>query len=356
MRFDFLKPNRRASLSNPRGRFNSTSSESHDDGWNISGESFSIKTVLQIEKVNKIITKNDSPDIPHKLSINPYKGCEHGCIYCYARPTHAYNDLSSGLDFETKIFYKPNASQILETEFSKKNYLPSIITIGANTDPYQPSEKKLLITRNLLKTFLKFKHPVALITKSFLVTRDIDLLSELSKLNLVNVFISITSLKKDLTNLLEPRAAIPSKRLEAVELLSKSQIQVGVMTAPIIPFLNDSEIESILEEVSSRGAITSNYVLLRLPFEVKDLFVQWIEKHFPLKAKHVLNLIRSTRNGKLYESEFGTRMVGTGNYAKLIQQRYFLAKKRFNLNQKIPPLNLNLFEKLKPESSQLSLF
>lgn len=358
MRLDLVSLNRRGSLSNPEGRFAKTSLESYDDGWDISEESFSAQTAYQIETSSKILTKNDSPDIPHPVTINPYKGCEHGCIYCYARPTHAYNDLSSGIDFETKIFYKPNGAELLEKEFSKKNYKPSNITIGANTDPYQPAERKFEITRNLLKTFLKFKHPVSIITKSFLVTRDIDILSELANLNLVNVFISVTSLQNELIQVLEPRAASPNKRLEAIKILAKNQIPVGVMTAPIIPFLNDSEIESILKKVSEVGAKTAGYVLIRLPHEVKDLFSEWLYKHFPLKADHVLNLIRSTRNGKLYEAEFGTRMVGSGSYAELIRKRHQLARKRFNLDQRIPKLNLDLFQK--PNFSglgkQLSLF
>ncbi len=345
MRLDLVSLNRRGSLSNPEGRFAKTNLESHNDGWDIPEESFSVQTVYKIETSNKILTKNNSPDIPHPVTINPYKGCEHGCIYCYARPTHAYNDLSSGIDFETKIFYKPNGAELLEKEFSNKNYKPSYITIGANTDPYQPAERKYEITRSLLKVFLKFKHPISLITKSFLVTRDIDILSELASLNLVKVFVSVTSLQKDLINLLEPRAASPSKRLEAIELLAKNQIPVGVMTAPIIPFLNDFEIESILEKVSDVGAKTAGYVLIRLPHEVKDLFSEWLYKHFPLKADHVLNLIRSTRNGKLYNAEFGTRMVGSGSYAELIRKRHQLARKRFNLEQRIPSLELNLFQK-----------
>ena len=352
-----VKLHRRGSLSNPVGRFNTLASEFYHDGWDIPEDSITKETILLPEKITRIITSNDSPDIPHQFTINPYKGCEHGCIYCYARPTHAYNDLSSGIDFETKIFYKREAASFLKKEFANKKYKPTVLTIGSNTDPYQPSEKKLKITRSLLQVFLETKHPVALITKSALILRDLDILQELSRWRLIRIFISITSLNSDLAKLMEPRAATPQKRLNVVETLSSAGVPVGVMTAPIIPFLNDQEIESILKKVSELGAYTSGYVFIRLPFEVKHLFEEWLEKHFPLKKNHILNLIRNSRNGKLYDAKFGKRMTGEGSYADLLAKRYSLAKKKFNLNKRMPDYDFSLFQApFSDFESQFSLF
>ena len=324
----------RGALSNPEGRFESVRKQAEDDGWNTPPENEELPplaTVVKPDPTRTLITRNQSPDIPFNQSINPYKGCEHGCIYCYARPSHAYLNLSPGLDFETKLFYKDRAAELLDQELRRPGYRPQSITLGANTDPYQPVERELKVTRSILEVLQRFSHPVTIITKSALVTRDIDLLAEMAKRHLAVVMVTITTLDHDLKRTLEPRAASPEARLRAIRQLSEAGVPVGVMTAPIIPVVNDAEMEQILERAAEMGAQGAGYVLLRLPYELKDLFKEWLAAHYPLKAEHVMSIIRQSRDGKEYDSGFGTRMRGTGRFADLIAQRFHLATKRLNL-------------------------
>jgi DNA repair photolyase len=324
----------RGALSNPEGRFESRRRDDFDDGWKTDAESDDLpplETVVRPDPARSLISRNQSPDIPFDQSINPYKGCEHGCIYCYARPSHAYLNLSPGLDFETKLFYKQHAAELLEQELRRPGYKPLPITIGANTDPYQPIERGLKVTRSILEVLQRFRHPLSIITKSQLVTRDADILADMARDNLAVVMVSITTLDRGLKRSLEPRAASPGSRLKAVETLTAAGVPVGVMTAPIIPMINDAEMEHILEAAAKAGAIGAGYVLLRLPYELKQLFQEWLKEHYPLKAEHVMSLIRQSRGGKEYQSGFGTRMRGTGEYADLIAQRFALACKRYGL-------------------------
>lgn len=324
----------RGALSNPEGRFESRRHDDFDDGWKTDADDEELpplETVVRPDPARSLISRNQSPDIPFDQSINPYKGCEHGCIYCYARPSHAYLNLSPGLDFETKLFYKQHAAELLEQELRRPGYKPLPITIGANTDPYQPIERGLKVTRSILEVLQRFRHPLSIITKSHLVTRDADILGEMARDNLAVVMVSITTLDSELKRSLEPRAASPGSRLKAVETLTKAGVPVGVMTAPIIPMVNDAEMEHILEAAAAAGAIGAGYVLLRLPYELKELFQEWLTAHYPLKAEHVMSLIRQSRGGKEYQSGFGTRMRGTGEYAELIAQRFALACKRHSL-------------------------
>ena len=350
----------RGALSNPEGRFESIRKFVEDDGWNRPLEDEDelppLKTEVRPDPTRTLISRNASPDIPFSQSINPYKGCEHGCIYCYARPSHAYLNLSPGLDFETKLFYKADAAELLDKELRKPGYRVSSFMLGANTDPYQPVEKKLMVTRSILEVVQRFHHPVAIITKSTLVTRDLDILSELAKERLVSVMVSITTLDDGLKRSLEPRTASPQGRLRTVETLAKAGVPVGVMTAPIIPMINDAEMERILELAAGAGACSAGYVLLRLPYELKDLFKEWLTEHYPLKAEHVMSLIRQSRGGGEYQSEFGTRMRGTGKYAELIAQRFALACKRLKLGlSRRMGIDLTRF-RVPPEGGQLDLW
>ncbi len=315
----------RGALSNPDGRFELNTHESVDDGWAVYEEDDKISSIsreLLPDKAKTIINYNQSPDIPFDRSINPYRGCEHGCIYCFARPTHSYLGLSAGLDFETRIFYKHNAVEMLEDELDKPGYVCKPITLGINTDAYQPVEKELKITRGLLEVLLRYRHPVTLITKSSLILRDLNLLSSLAVQKLVSVAVSLTSMDNRIKSTLEPRAASPAKRLEVVAALAEAKVPVGVMVAPVIPLINDAEIESLLEQAYQAGARSASYVLLRLPYEVKDLFRQWLQVHYPEKAKHVMNLVRQSRGGKDYDAKWGTRMRGEGHYASMLAQRF----------------------------------
>lgn len=347
----------RGALSNPEGRFETRRREDADDGWNRPLEDEEpppLATELRPDPSRHIITRNQSPDIPFAQSINPYKGCEHGCIYCYARPSHAYLNLSPGLDFETKIFYKDRAVELLDQELRKPGYRPAAITLGANTDPYQPAERKLKVTRGILEVLQRFRHPVSIITKSALVTRDLDLLAELARQNLAAVFLTITTLDDDLKRHLEPRAASPAARLKAMEALAKAGVPVGVMNAPIIPAINDAEMERVLEKAAEAGARGAGYVLLRLPYELKDLFREWLKEHYPLKAEHVMSIIRQSRDGKDYDSGFGTRFRGTGQFADLIARRFALAVKRHDLGFRGMRLSTEHFM-VPPEGGQMEL-
>lgn len=327
----------RGSTINPQGRFEKEVREIFFDDWHYNSHSEEplpiLKTSFRNENAKTIITRNDSPDISFDQSINPYKGCEHGCIYCYARPSHAYMNLSPGLDFETKIFYKNNASELLEKEITKAKYHCQPIVIGANTDPYQPAESGLKITRGLIEIIHKYQHPIVIITKSSMVERDVDLLSQLAKKNLVKVAITLTTLDLSLKKILEPRASAPKARLRAMQTLSDAGIPIIVMAAPMIPMINDKELEHILREAKKAGARFAGYTFIRLPFEVKELFKAWLNEHFPERSEHVMSLIRQSRGGKEYDSTFGKRMHGEGKFADLLETRFTLACKKWGLNQ-----------------------
>jgi DNA repair photolyase len=322
----------RGALINPQPRFVRNSSERTDDGWYQEETPASIATEVRPEQARSIISHNDSPDIPFEQSINPYQGCEHGCSYCYARPSHAYLDLSPGIDFETKIFYKQDAAKLLEQELAKRSYVVKPITIGANTDPYQPVERELRVTRSLLEVLERTRHPVSIVTKGSMILRDLDLLTSLSRDGLINVFVSITSLEPDLKRILEPRAAAPAARLRVVRELSAAGIPTGVLAAPMIPAINDSELERIVAAAAAAGAFRVGYVLLRLPHELKQIFRQWLEEHYPERAEHVMSLVRSTRDGRENDPNFGSRMRGNGPWAELLRDRFALACRRHGIN------------------------
>ena len=322
----------RGAVSNPAGRFETKGIETFHDGWYVEEESNSVETTLQPDHAKGVITKNDSPDIGFDYSINPYRGCSHGCIYCYARPSHAYMGLSPGLDFETKLFYKADAGKVLETELARPSYVCKSIMLGANTDPYQPDERRMLVTRSVLEVLARCRHPVSIVTKGALVVRDIDLLTDLARDNLVSVTVSITSLDPETKRTLEPRAASPQARLRVVKQLSQAGVPVGILVAPIIPALTDHEMERIMESAVEMGARWAGYVMLRLPYEVKDLFREWLAEHHPQRAAHVMSLIQDVRGGRDNDPNFGSRMRGTGPVAQLIRNRFRIAHRRLGLD------------------------
>jgi DNA repair photolyase len=323
----------RGALSNPPVRFDSNSVEKTDDGWyqEEEGPSSLPETVLP-DRAKSVITTNNSPDVGFDQSINPYRGCSHGCVYCFARPTHAYLGLSPGLDFETKLFYKDNAVELLRAELSRRSYVCKTIALGINTDGWQPLERRLEVTRSVLAVLAECRHPLTIVTKSALIVRDLDLLQDLARDRLVSVMVSITSLDNNIKRTLEPRTASPQARLKVIEQLSSAGVPVGVMVAPVIPSLTDHEMEHILDAAKTSGASSAGYVLLRLPHEVKDLFREWLAEHYPGRAQHVMSLINQSRGGKDYQSEFGTRMVGTGVFAQLLRKRFDVAKRKFGLD------------------------
>jgi len=330
----------RGSLTNRESRYSDTRvvAPEHDDWGSGTGDSYtdslapaSVATEIRREIAKSIIASNRSPDIPFDQSINPYRGCEHGCIYCYARPTHAWLDLSPGLDFETRLSYKHNAAEQLETELRNPGYRCQSITLGANTDPYQPIEKQYRITRQLLQVLQRFRHPVAIITKGNLVSRDIDILAEMAADNLCSVAISVTTLDHDLKRAMEPRTPTAAVRLHTMEQLASAGVPVNLLLAPVIPALNDKEIETIVERAANAGATSASYILLRLPLEIRELFHEWLHQHYPLRAEHIISLIRQARGGKDYDTRFGHRMRGTGTFADLIARRFALACERHGL-------------------------
>ncbi|GFM77786.1 radical SAM protein [Pseudomonas cichorii] len=323
----------RGTATNPHNRFAPSRSVAEDDGW-YQEVPLTQGTQVINETAKTIITRNTSPDIPFDRSINPYRGCEHGCIYCFARPSHAYWDMSPGLDFETRLIAKTNAAALLEQQLSKPGYRCAPITLGANTDPYQPIEREHRITRATLEVLLRYRHPVSIITKGSLILRDLDLLAEMAKLNLVSVFISLTTLDDELKCILEPRAAAPKARLRAIRVLRQAGVPVGVLCAPMIPMINDSELEALLSEAKAAGAQSASYVMLRLPLEVAPLFEEWLKTHYPQRAEHVMSLIRQSRGGEVYNSEFGSRMRGEGPFADLLARRYAIATARLGLNRR----------------------
>jgi DNA repair photolyase len=346
----------RGALTNASGRFEPQVAVAFDDGWQSIEELPPFKTEVAIDTARKVITRNTSPDIPFDRSINPYRGCEHGCIYCFARPTHAYMGLSPGLDFESKLFMKPDAPELLERELSARNYTPRTIAIGTNTDPYQPIERRYAIMRRILEVLERAGHPVGIVTKSNLVTRDVDILSRMASRNLVRVGISVTSLDARLARIMEPRAPTPERRLEALRELASAGIPTSVMVAPVIPAINDAEIERVLEAAAACEVEAAGYVLLRLPLEVRDLFREWLQANFPDRERHVFALIRQTRGGKDYDSTFTKRMTGGGPYAWMIGKRFETACSRLGINAHKTPLTTEHFKPPRPESEQLSLF
>ena len=323
----------RGAVSNPAGRFETTPSEAVDDGWLLQEAAPDPRTTYLPDATRNIIAKNSSPDIPFSQSINPYKGCEHGCVYCYARPTHAYLDLSPGLDFETKIFYKTDPAERLREALDRAEYQCKPLAMGTNTDPYQPGEKHYQVTRRVLEVLLEYRHPVTIVSKGALILRDLDLLSELAAHGLASVAISITTLDNALKTKLEPRTASPSARLRVVRELAAADVPVGAMMAPVIPVINDGEIEAVVAAAAEAGAEFVGYVVLRLPFEVKDLFTEWLAEHYPLKAEHVMNRVRELHGGKEYQAEWGTRMRGRGVYADLIAKRFEVALRKNGLDK-----------------------
>jgi len=323
----------RGAPSNPDGRFEKHTRQDIDDGWGSADASApAIRTTVTTESARHIISRNESPDIPFDQSINPYRGCEHGCVYCYARPSHSYLGLSAGLDFESRLFAKPEAPTLLRRELAAPGYRVSPIALGSNTDPYQPIERRLRITRGILEILAVHRHPLTITTKSSLVERDIDLLSDLARDRLVAVFVSITSLDRRLARHLEPRAAAPQRRLETIARLANVGVPVGIMVAPVIPALTDESMETVLAHAATAGAKQAGYILLRLPHEVAPLFRQWLDLHYPDRAEHVMSLVRQSRGGRDNDSAFGTRMRGQGPYATMLAQRFDLACRRAGLN------------------------
>ncbi|NIW24680.1 MAG: PA0069 family radical SAM protein [Gammaproteobacteria bacterium] len=347
----------RGAASNPPGRFESTRSDAADDGWGILDEAVpAIRTTVQPDRARSIITRNKSPDVPFDQSINPYQGCEHGCVYCYARPSHAVLNLSPGLDFESRLFYKLNAAALLEKELSAKRYRCSPIALGANTDPYQPIERSHEITRSILKILSRYDHPATIVTKgAALICRDIELLADMAQRNLITVHVSVTTLDANLKRTLEPRAASPAARLSVIRKLADADVPVGVLVAPVIPVLTDHELERILEAVARAGAKSARYVLLRLPYEVKALFRQWLADHEPLKAEHVMSRIHALRGGRDNDPRFGTRYRGEGEYADLLARRFELATRRYGLDGDLASLDTTKFKPPAAQSPQLSL-
>lgn len=348
----------RGAVSNRTGRFETHLSEPMDDGWGSWDDEDlpPLRTTLTRDATRTIIARNQSPDVPFDRSINPYRGCEHGCVYCFARPTHAFLGLSPGLDFESRLFFKPDAARLLEKELGNPRYRCAVMAMGTNTDPYQPVERELKITRQVLEVLAAHNHPVSIVTKSSLVVRDIDILAPMAERRLAQVCLSVTTLDRGLARTMEPRAATPARRLETIRALAEADIPCGVMAAPMIPVLNDPELEAILEAATEAGADMAGYVMLRLPLEIADLFREWLEQHAPLKARHVMNAVRATQGGQIYDPTFGLRQRGKGVYADLLQQRFEKALKRFGLNQRKFRLDTSLFRPPPRAGDQLGLF
>ncbi len=346
----------RGAGSNPGSRFSPLSHEPIDDGWGSEDpEPPRLATQVAHDASRSVIAWNRSPDLPFDRSINPYRGCEHGCIYCYARPSHAYLDLSPGLDFESRLIAKPDAARLLEAELARPGYECKTMALGTNTDPYQPIEKRYGITRQILEVLAATHHPVAIVTKSALVERDIDLLAPMAEHSLASVTVSVTSLDRGLMRRLEPRAAAPGRRLRTLHALTEAGIPAGVLVAPVMPVLNDGEIERVVEACAEAGARWAAHILLRLPHEVKDLFVDWLEHHYPLKAAHVMSRVRETRGGRENDPQFGTRLTGTGDYAAMIAKRFEVARRRCGLDGDDTTLDTTQFRP-PARAGQLALF
>ncbi len=346
----------RGALSNTTGRYEPMARVAFDDGWSSLEELPPFRTTVSVDASRKIITRNDSPDIGFDRSINPYRGCEHGCVYCFARPTHAYLGLSAGLDFESRLFVKPEAAELLQRELAAPGYRPRVIAIGTNTDPYQPIERKYQVMRRILEVLDGAGHPVGIVTKSALVLRDLDILARMAERNLVKVALSVTTLDAGLARRMEPRAATPMRRLETLRRLSAAGVPTSAMVAPVVPALNDMEIERILDAAHAAGVREAGYVMLRLPLELRDLFSEWLKENYPHREEHVFRLIRDMRGGKDYDSKWGERMKGTGPYAWMIGRRFEVACERLGLNESKSKLTTAHFRHPRPDSAQLSLF
>jgi len=347
----------RGAVSNASGRFESRTRDEFDDGWTSADEAPApLRTTVTAEKARVIITRNDSPDVGFDRSINPYRGCEHGCIYCYARPAHAYMGLSPGLDFESKIFFKPDAGRLLAQELAKPSYRPGVIHIGGNTDPYQPQERRLRVTRQVLEVLERYHHPFSIITKSALIVRDLDIIGPMGAAGLARAAVSITSVDRTLARQMEPRAATPERRLWAVRQLADANVPTLAMFAPVIPGLNDHELETVLEAAARAGAAGAGYVVLRLPLEIKDLFREWLAANRPDRAARVMSLVRQMRGGKDYDVRWGKRMKGEGPIAELIGQRFKIVRRRFGLDRTLPPLDVSAFRVPAAAGDQLELF
>ena len=345
---------KRGATINTEGRFARHVSQGIDDGW-WQEEEPAPRTQLLIDHARSVISYNQSPDVPFDRSINPYRGCEHGCPYCFARPTHSYLDLSPGLDFETKIFYKPDAPELLRKELSRPGYRPAPVALGINTDGWQPVEKKLGLTRQLLQILAEHRHPVSIVTKSALIARDTDILADMAKEGLVQVAFSLTTLQPELARAMEPRAATPRRRLQAMHTLAEAGVPVSVLYAPVIPHLNDAELEAVLSAAFQHGARWAGYVLLRLPFELKEVFPAWLHDQFPNKAEAVLRQLRELRGGELYRTDYDQRMQGKGVRAELLQTRFKAACKRFGFSPEFPTFNCAAF-RVPGRAVQASLF
>jgi len=346
----------RGARSNATSRFVTAKSEAFDDGWEPAEEAPKLATTVQPMRSKTVIAKNDSPDVGFSRSINPYRGCEHGCIYCYARPAHAYLGLSPGLDFETRLFFKPEAGQLLARELSAPRYKPEVIHIGGDTDPYQPIERRLKVTRAVLETLQRFSHPFSIITKSALIQRDLDIIGHMAADQLVRVAVSVTSLDRKLARSMEPRAATPERRLGAIRALSAAGVPVTVMFAPVVPGLNDHELEGVLEAAAQAGASGAGYVALRLPLEIADLFQEWLATDHPGRAGKVMSLVRQMRGGKTYDAQWRVRMKGTGPIADLLAQRFKAAQRRYGLDRPQAALDITKFHVPPQAGDQLGLF
>ena len=347
----------RGATLNPPCRFHADHVEAVDDGWGLQDElPPPRRTHVTVDAARSIIAHNRSPDVPFEASINPYRGCEHGCVYCFARPTHAYLDLSPGIDFEAQLFAKSNAAQLLRTELRQPSYRCKPITLGANTDAYQPIERHWRITRQLLEVMAQHRQPVSIITKSALVERDLDLIAEMAQDQLAHVFVSLTTLDRVLARRMEPRATAPQRRLMVIEHLRRRDVPVGVLVAPVIPVLTDPELETLLHAAADAGALTAGSVLVRLPLEVSPLFRDWLAQHYPLKARHVMAQIQAARGGKDYDAAFGRRMRGEGDYARLIGERFELAARRLRLDRPLPALDTRSFRVSPASGDQMALF
>ncbi len=348
----------RGAVANPGGRFDASRSDWDDDGWGSAEAARAERpsTTVQWDHAGGLISQTNSPDLPFRRSINPYRGCEHGCAYCFARPSHAWLNLSPGLDFETKLFAKRNAADALRATLAKPSYRPEPLVVGINTDAYQPIERRLKITRSLLELLSACRHPVSLITKSALIERDIDLLRPMAEQGLVSASVSLTTLDRKLNVLMEPRAAEPARRLRIIRALSAAGVPVTVMVAPVIVALTDTEMESILQRAAEAGATSAGYVTLRLPYELRELFPQWLQTHLPDRAAHVLSMLRQMHGGQLYHAEHGARMRGRGPIADMVAARFALACRRLGLDRERPPLRCDLFRRPQASAGQLDMF
>jgi DNA repair photolyase len=346
----------RGTVSNATGRFDQHSYEAVDDGWGgLDEELPPLRTEITVDATRTIIARNQSPDIPFDRSINPYRGCEHGCVYCFARPTHAFLGLSPGQDFESKLLVKPDAAKLLRGELARPGYRPRVIAMGTNTDPYQPIERQHRITRQVLEVLSECRHPVGIVTKSVLIARDTDILGPMAERKLAHAYLSVTTLDRDLARRMEPRASTPAKRLEAIRRLTDAGVETGVLFAPVIPGLNDSEMEAVLEAARDAGATTAGYVLLRLPLEIKDLFREWLQTHEPARAGRVISLIQDCRNGRDYDPAWRERKVGTGPFADMVARRFAIAARRMGLDRRRWEFDTSAFIKPAADSDQLAL-